>query len=304
MDLKILDREDIDEKRWNGCVHFAISAMPYAYTWYLDNVCEEWKGIVYDNYKIVMPLVIGKKMGIEYLYQPFFTQQLGIFSTMPLNQQNIDEFYNAIPKEYKYIDINFNESNYSPTSVKGEERDNYLLELHYNYETLEQNFSKNLKRKLKKAQEEGLFVATDVKPEQLANFYKKHTAKKIKGFKEKHYYTILRIVYKALSYQMGVILGVKNKEGELLAVNFLINHPQRIINLLPSSSKEGLEKNAMAVLLNHIIQYNAGQKKYLDFEGSMIAGIARFYASFGAKPAKYFRIKTNHLPKILRIFKK
>lgn len=303
MDLKILDRKDIDEKRWNGCVHFAISAMPYAYTWYLDNVCEEWKGVVFDNYKIVMPMVIGKKWGVEYLYQPFFTQQLGIFSTMPLNQKNINDFYNAIPKKYKYVDINFNESNYLPLNVIGEERDNYLLELHHNYETLAKNYSKNLKRKLVKASEDGLYITTDLKPEELADFYKENTASKIKGFQEKHYFTILRIVYKALSFQMGIILGVKNREGQLLAVNFLINHPQRIINLFPSSSEEGLKQNAMAFLLDHLVKFNAGQKKYLDFEGSMIQGIARFYASFGARPVKYFRVKRNLLPKILRIFK-
>lgn len=304
MDLKILDRAEIDEKRWNGCVHFAISAVPYAYTWYLDNVCEEWKGIVYDNYKIVMPLVTGKKMGIHYLYQPFFTQQLGIFSAMPLNQQTIDIFFKTIPKEYKYIDINLNESNYPPTASNYQPRDNYLLELHQKYDDIAAQYSNNLKRKLKKAKEDGLYISTDVKPEEFANFYKQHTAPKIKGFEEKHYFMILRLVYKALSYQMGIILGVKNKDNELLAVNFLINHPQRIINLLPSSNEVGLQQNAMAFLLNHVIEFNAGQKKYLDFEGSTIQGIARFYSTFGAKPVKYYRIKLNLLPKILRIFKK
>ena len=42
MQIKLERREEIDDKRWNGCVHFALGAPPYAYTWFLDNVCEEW----------------------------------------------------------------------------------------------------------------------------------------------------------------------------------------------------------------------------------------------------------------------
>ena len=38
MEIKLIERKDIDHKRWNGCVHFALSATPYAYTWFLDNV--------------------------------------------------------------------------------------------------------------------------------------------------------------------------------------------------------------------------------------------------------------------------
>ena len=65
MKIKLINRKNIDDKRWNGCIHFAINALPYAYTWYLDNVCENWEGLVLDNYKAVMPLVYKKKFGIS-----------------------------------------------------------------------------------------------------------------------------------------------------------------------------------------------------------------------------------------------
>ena len=39
MELKLMQRDEIDDKRWNGCVHYAFNAIPYAYTWYLDNIC-------------------------------------------------------------------------------------------------------------------------------------------------------------------------------------------------------------------------------------------------------------------------
>jgi hypothetical protein len=42
----------------------------------------------------------------------------------------------------------------------------------------------------------------------------------------------------------------------------------------------------------------------LDFEGSNIPGIARFYKGFGALPQTYYSLHQNRLPKLLQIFKK
>ena len=41
-----------------------------------------------------------------------------------------------------------------------------------------------------------------------------------------------------------------------------------------------------------------------DFEGSMIPGVARFYAGFGANPETYFQLKFNRLPLPLRWIKR
>jgi len=304
MDIKLQRRAEIDDKRWNGCVHFALGAPPYAYTWFLDNVCEDWLGLVVGEYKIVMPIVLGKKYGIQYNYQPFFTQQLGIYSDRALSQNTIDAFMAAIPKEIKYIAMALNESNYPPTNGEITERHNFLLDLKPDYLDLKQKYSGNVLRKIRKAEKTNLTIETMLKPEQFADFYRQHTAPKIDGFRDKHYYTILRLVYKALQYNMGFLIGVKNEEQELVAANFLVNHPQRLINLLPSSNEEGNQQGAMAFLMDYLISKNAGSYKYLDFEGSMLKGVAQFYGGFGAKSANYYHVKVNLLPTFLRIFKK
>lgn len=303
MQIKIERRDEIDDKRWNGCVHFALGAPPYAYTWFLDNVCEEWFGLVVGNYKIVMPVVVGKKYGINYTYQPFFTQQLGIYAEVPLSQETIDAFFAAIPKEIKYMEMALNESNFSPNVGEIKERHNYLLDLNTSHESIKKKYSGNILRKLKKAEKAGLYINKQLSPEAFAHYYRKHTAPKIKDFEDKHYYMILRLVYKAMHYNMGFILGVHNPEGELLAANFLINHPQRLINLMPASNAQGNQDGAMAFLIDYLVSTNAEQYKYLDFEGSMIEGVANFYKGFGAKKASYYHVKVNLLPKILRIFK-
>jgi hypothetical protein len=51
----------------------------------------------------------------------------------------------------------------------------------------------------------------------------------------------------------------------------------------------------MAYLLDSIIQTHANQLKIMDFEGSAIEGVARFYESFGAVNEPYFALQKSNL---------
>lgn len=303
MKIKLVKREDIDDKRWNGCVHFAINALPYAYTWYLDNVCENWEGLILENYKAVMPLVFNKKFGINYLYQPVISQQHGVFTSLPLTKNLVNNFIDNIPNKYKYIDICLNEINDISERETVSKLYNYHLDLNLDYALIKVNYSKSLKRKLNKSGKHNLLIQTHIRPEEFVSFYIENTAIKIKDFKEEYKHVFHRIIYKSLSHQLGEVVGVL-ENNTLVAAVFLLKHPTRIINLLPSSSKKGLELNAMTFLLDYIIQRNANSKKIFDFEGSMIEGIERYYKSFGAKKIDYYKLKRNLLPYFLRIFKK
>ncbi len=303
MNIKLYNRSDIDDKKWNGCVHFAISAMPYAYTWYLDCVCDNWIGAVANNYKAVMPIVLSKKMGISYSFQPLFCQQLGVFSSTPLTKDLMNDFFSHIPDNIKHIDICLNESNYPPKHFEHFERHNYVLPLNDSYDNIYKKYSENLKRNIKKAENKKVYTSKELRPETFADFYKEHTAPQIKGFKKEDYYTMLRIIYQALNVQMGFLIGVYSEEKELIAANFFLKHPQRLINLMPSSNEKGKDLGAMHYLLDLMIKDNCDTNMYLDFEGSMIGGIAKFFGSFGAEVNKYYNIKKNKLPKILQFFK-
>jgi hypothetical protein len=60
----------------------------------------------------------------------------------------------------------------------------------------------------------------------------------------------------------------------------------------------------MFLLIDDFIRQNAESNLILDFEGSNIQGIARFYAGFGAEPQTYLSVRINRLPWLLRILKK
>ncbi|MGB1247345.1 MAG: hypothetical protein ACPG4Z_00560 [Chitinophagales bacterium] len=304
MQVKFVERNAIDDKRWNGKIHYSPYGMPYAYTWYLDNVCEEWNGLILGDYNAVMPIVHARKWSFDYVFQPFFVQQLGIFTDMPISEGMTAAFFNAIPSKYKYTEMCIHEQSIVPKDFVVQERENYVLELRQEYELIQKGYSGNLLRNLRKAQKANLQYHTQLKPEEFVDFYMENTAPKIDGFSDYHKYAMLRFIHKALFYSVGILCAVVNEEKKIVAADFLLVHPTRTINLLPTSSQEGRDKSAMHFLLDTVIKIGAGKQQYLDFEGSMIAGIAKFYQSFGAEKRTYFHIKQNNLPYLARIFKK
>jgi hypothetical protein len=82
--ITYLTHKEIDFEKYDRCIDLSLNGIVYAYSWYLDMVTDDWDILVEDDYKSVMPLPKRKKFGIHYIYQPFFVQQLGVFSVVPV----------------------------------------------------------------------------------------------------------------------------------------------------------------------------------------------------------------------------
>ena len=65
-------------------------------------------------------------------------------------------------------------------------------------------------------------------------------------------------------------------------------------------TNEGKSKGAMHLLFDYFIRVNAEKKYQLDFGGSSVENVARFYKNFGAKDCVYLQVKQNNLPKIVQ----
>ena len=93
--LKHLLHSEIDKVKWNHCISKSDHALLYAEAEYLDALAVNWDALVLNDYESVMPLCWKSKWGINYLYQPPFVQQSGIFSTKPLSDIVVQQFINA-----------------------------------------------------------------------------------------------------------------------------------------------------------------------------------------------------------------
>jgi len=79
-------------------------------------------------------------------------------------------------------------------------------------------------------------------------------------------------------------------EGVLCAGVMIASCTKRMHYLLSVSSRTGRERQGMFMVIDRVIQKHSGTPVILDFEGSNIPSIARFFKGFGAQSQLYQRI--------------
>ena len=143
-----------------------------------------------------------------------------------------------------------------------------------------------------------------MQPNELINLYKENVGSRVKNIREEDYNKMRRIISFALRNRIGGIFGAYTKENNLCAAAFFIETHNKAIYLFPASSEEGKDLRAMFLLIDTYINKNSENNLTLDFEGSNIESIARFYAGFGAKACEYLQVRRNKLPWWIRLFTK
>ena len=291
--IKYLKQEEIDYAKWDACIDKSMNSYIYAYSWYLDIVASDWDALVEDDYQRVFPLPFRKKYGIKYIYQPAFSQQLGLFSTSLQGNEKLQEFLNTIPKEFKLIELNLNKFHIpiQTNNLDIKQNINLELELFPAYEKLYANYSTNLKRNIKKAAKNQLSILQTIKPEQLIDLFRNNKGKEVSGYSELDYIHLGRLAYLLLHKGLGMIWGVASAENNLLAAALFVKSKDRYIFLFSGLNEEGKQKGAMPFLMDSFIKAHSGSTSLLDFEGSNDDNLARFYGSFGAEKFSYSGIR-------------
>lgn len=305
MAIKYFRNKDIDKAQWDNCISKSVNGIVFAYSWYLDTVCEKWDALIEDNYKAVFPIIYRQKFGINYLFQPFFCSQSGVFTYGKINTDIINTFLSHIPKKFKLIDMylnTFNRTNHNLFLLK--DTTTFELDLIKPYETLIQGYSENNKRNVNKANKKGITISKNVKPELIIEMFKENRGKLIRSYKQRDYQMLLRLIYKLIYRKRAEIWGAYTKENNLCAGAFFIGSNNKAHFLFSSINKEGRDNNAMFLLVDRFIHENSNEYLILDFNGSNNPDIARFYKGFGATACNYQRVQQNSLPWFLKPLKK
>jgi hypothetical protein len=295
--IQFLTNDQIDSERWNECINIASNGNVYGYSWYLDLVCPGWCALVEDEYVRVFPLPAWHKMNIYYLSQPLFTQQLGIYSQTHLSSRELKDFLYKIPHHFKYGDINLNSANKIEASgVNYKYNINYELSLDLPYNELENSYSDNLKRNLRRAEKYSFSVSKDVDPSLLIELFRNNRGSRLKSLTGQHYSLLLDLLNVMIKRGSCEIWGIYDDMNELNGGVSWVQSHNRTVFLFSAVSETGRQKGAMPFLVDTFIRDNAGKEMILDFEGSNDKNLGRFYASFGSKKIFYPRIYFNYLP--------
>ena len=287
MQIQLLKRSEIDEEKWNNFVESHGNGFPYAFSWYLDITAQkQWNALVADNYSAILPFCWNRKFGIPHIYKPPFTQQLGIISNRTIAQNEFEQFLKALPSKYWRTQIPFNFKN-EFEHPNFQKKSNYCLSLSPSFDTIQKNFSQNLKRNIKRARALGVKIGKPLSIEEHLQHFKREMSTKKAKLPAHHFEILKQLLRTFIEKEKGIIKTAYSQHGEVLASTFLLNSPIRIINLIVWSNLKGKQQYATHYLLSEIIRANASQEKIFDFEGSNIPTVADFNRRFGGEDVFY-----------------
>jgi len=255
-------------------------------------MASNWDALVIGNYDIVMPLTWRSKFGILYLYQPAFSQQLGIFSHHQISNELVEEFLNNIPAKFRYWAIALNAEN-SPNTYKSKPGKNYLLQLSQPYKNIAEQYNRNTNRNIRKAIEAGINISDNTPFTDTITLHRKRFNDSI-GANDDDYKRLQHLFQTLFDTKAVFSVCAKNKRNIIIASSTYVLHKNRIIFLINGNLQESLETGATHLLKDYVIQKFSGSNMIMDFEGSDYARFAQFYEQFGAKQVEYYPIIINN----------
>jgi site-specific DNA-cytosine methylase len=169
-------------------------------------------------------------------------------------------------------------------------RKNALLTIENVYENMHAKFNKNRKRALKKASSLGFTFEENIAANEFYDFYV------LNDKNHRTHVSMKKVLQNILNLKTQAVqcYGIK-RNTVLIAGVLLLVDPKRITYLIPVASAFGKKNAAATLLVDEIIKKYRHSHQILDFEGSMIPGVAKFYESFGATYEDYPTFSKNFI---------
>jgi len=297
--INLIKSDKIDKSKWDACIQRSVNRKVYGYSWYLDVVSDNWDALVYGDYELVFPIVFKKILIFKKIYHPFFCQQLGPFSSnlSLLNDPHVvSEILIYLYQSYRKFDFSINHHCVIPIKnsinqhahINCIERVNLELDLRDDYRKICSNYNQNTKRNLKKSRDYNFGFKELCDVAQFISLYKKHVGYK-SNLKSTHYHNMYALIDTCINKQKGFLYALYDQNNNILAGAFFVSCFERDI-LLFHFSNQKININIMSVLIDKYISMHSSRNKILDFEGSSIPSIKRFYKGFGAVERNYIHI--------------
>lgn len=255
MDIRFVPQEEIDRQLYNSCVHYANNGSIYGYDWFLNNTARDWDVLVEgDQYFSVLPLPKGKNwLGRTVLQHPRLIPELALYSVRPLSPKRVNAFWDAVPAEFKKGELTL-----EPWSIPEKSRFDFreatgtVLELSPSYEEVIDDFPATYFSELAKADLADLVPTGHLKPERIAELYRKGKGNAADA--EWEFHALQRLMYQALHRGWGSPFGIQTREGEVLAAFFLLYSHGRIFPLVQIVTEEGKKLGARIRLWDDILR--------------------------------------------------
>lgn len=304
--IRFLYSHEINKQQWDECINTSPNGLIYARSFYLDNLCPGWNALTGENYDWVFPITHKTKFGISYLYQPPFTQQLGVFAKRGIIIP-FHEIIQWLKQHFKFWEINWNYATDTscvipPLQIKA--ATNFILDLSKGYDGIAANYHTILIKNLRRSKRYQLVYKKTDDYNRCIDLYREYYGSRMSHVEENDYKKFTDICSYASLHKMIECREVVADEDKLQATVLLLVDRKRLYNLMNVTTEAGKKTEANHFLLDAVIREFSGKELLFDFEGSDLPGVKAFYRYFGAVNQQYYMTRYNDLPWPINLIKK
>lgn len=286
MKARYLSHKTIDKKAWDEVISQGVGGNIYGASWYLDAVWPGWNALVADDYKLMAVVPGRRKFMLPVVLNPFFIRQCGVYAANHEVMQEIPRFLQSYRKGFLVGKIHLQ---YPETvaPLNGAVTRRMFQQLDISTPDFEQAYSSNHKRNLKTASKHALELAV-VCPGTVVEIFKRNKGGELGVFHAPDFNRLYASFEACVSHGAGEGFAAVSKEGDILATGFFSFFNQTITYLQGSTTPQGKDTGAMHFLMHQVASRYAGTFRVLDFGGSSVPSVARFYNAFGGTDRYYY----------------
>lgn len=278
--------------------------------WWLDAVCDDpddWDVVVTmkgDQVTGIWPYVRTERVGISMMRNPRLTPYMGPYVFYPsdikgakrdsyefdVSEQLLDSLPDAdvwrlsLPPAYKHAGL------FRRFGLKLDVQQTFLLSLEEDEDVIFSGFKEPLRRNIRAAEKDIRIVEDPTQLHDLFNFQKATLEEKrvLQSYTEEHMQSLMNA---CIEHNSGT-LYLAYEGGQLQAAIWNVWDAHRSYYLMGGKNPDSDNYRAMSALIWHCIREAKRRgNRIFDFEGSMDAGVERFFRSFGARRELYLILR-------------
>lgn len=277
--------------------------------WWMDAVCENWDVAISmngDSPRGVWPYDIQTRMGVKLLRTPKLTPYQGpyVFYPADLKEVNRDGFEHEtiadLLKQIPHAQVwnlslqpGFKQAGiFANAGMNISARQTFLIDLVQDEQVLFSNMKESLRRNIRAAETE-LTITNDITQLTSLYEYQKHTLDN-KDITQAYSLADMQKLMEVCVANNSAALWVAKTGDEILALVWNLWDAGRSYYFMGAQKTGNDNHRAMPALLWHCMKEAKKRgNKIFDLEGSMDAGVERFFRGFGGSRELYLVLKKN-----------
>ncbi len=284
MQLKIIERKDVDIQKWDALVAQTGTTAIFSFSFYLDAVAENWCVITNDAYSagIALPYTVRARRKI--LYTPIFVSYLEAMGEM-----DEDLLRSLILKQFKTIEIEFR------TPVLGEPQEVFVTQLL----NREKKRKGQVNRMLNKAKRANLEVVSTKEWKNVFEIVSAELKGKFSGMTEVSLQRLKEAYEEAAKNNQLNVFEVQQQK-ECVGGVICIEANGQLFYSKGACAVDARDNGGMYAAIDAAISYANEQDLIFDFGGSRVDGVRRFNHAFGGEDIEYASYRIDRSPRWFR----